>query len=298
MIEMRSNKLQVLTLLGALLLVAAGRAANPNPPAVAAAAPGAGQTIFLPLIVGPGVCPATSGNAYAAGPVRQWDSDNPVRPAWNHADKNLALRGYLSNPGAFKGFMNYGSNDPIEPPQLATLFSPNRVPAFTGAYQVYNWNWAPSPDPGTRGSLDIRWDITVLGMGVTPGEGLTVPSSGYDIGGGMQVIVLFADAQSVTFKYTRDDSVAPNGYTLHVDNICTDPNLLALYQSLDGGARYVYYGTPGSNYEYDLPNLPAGQVFGTARDGEIRVAIVDTGSFMDPRSCNDWWQIRPGRSCP
>ena len=49
-----------------------------------------------------------------------------------------------------------------------------------------------------------------------------------------------------------------------------------------------------------LPTLPAGKTFGTARATEIVVAISDTGSFMDPRSCNEWWQVRPGYagSCP
>jgi hypothetical protein len=108
----------------------------------------------------------------------------------------------------------------------------------------------------------------------------------------MEVIVLFADTDSVTFRYTREDSSGSLGYTLFVDNVCTDPNLLALYASLDGGARYVFGG--GS---YNLPNLPAGQVFATARGSEIRVAVVDTGAFMDPRSCNEWWQIRPGANC-
>ncbi len=291
---MRRHTWRVLALFGALLLVAAGPALDPRPPAV----PATGGHLYLPLISRT-PCSPTSGNGYSAGPASQGDADNPVRPAWNNADKNMALRGYQSNPSAFKGFINYGSNDPNQiPPQLATLFSPNRVPAFTGAYQVYNWNWQPSPNPGTRGSLDTDWAITVLGMGVTPGEGLHVPASGYDLGGGMEVIVLYADARSLTLKYTRSDSVAL-GYTLHVDNICTDPNLLALYRSLDSGPRYVYYGPPPNHaYEYNLPNLPAGQVFGTALDTEIRVAIVDTGSFMDPRSCNDWWKVRPGRSCP
>jgi hypothetical protein len=114
----------------------------------------------------------------------------------------------------------------------------------------------------------------------------------------MEVIVLYADPASITFKYTRDDSVQPNGYTVHVDNLCTDPNLLAAYHAADAdpGPRYIFFGDHG--FHYNLPNLPAGQVFGTARSGELRVAIVDTGAFMDPRSCGEWWQIRPGHSCP
>jgi hypothetical protein len=291
---MNRYRLQVLVLFGAILLVAAGPGVSPNPLRL----PAAGMRLYLPLTIGPGVCSSASGNSYAAGPVYQRDNDNPVRPAWNHADKNLALRGYQLNRSAYRGFVNYGTDD-TRAPQLATLFSPNQVPAFTNAYEVFNWNWQPSPNPGTRGSLDTQWGgVTVLGLGAAPGEALHVPASGYQIGGGMSVIVLFADAGSITFKYTRDDSVEPNGYTLHVDNICTDPHLLALYHSLDAGPRYVYYGWPDNQVDYNLPNLPSGQVFGTARDTEIRVAIVDSGSFMDPRSCGDWWLIRPGRGCP
>jgi hypothetical protein len=49
-----------------------------------------------------------------------------------------------------------------------------------------------------------------------------------------------------------------------------------------------------------LPVLPAGKPIGVARGNELVVAVVDTGTFMDPRSCNEWWQIRPGYTgtCP
>jgi subtilisin family serine protease len=109
----------------------------------------------------------------------------------------------------------------------------------------------------------------------------------------MEVLVLFADHDTVALRYTREDSSAPPGYTIHIDNICTDPNLLALYNTLDdpSGPRYQY-----PNASYGLPNLYAGQSFGVARTSEVVVAIADTGSFQDPRSLDEWWQIRPGYS--
>lgn len=253
------------------------------------AAAGGNYAIRLPLVFKPAApeCPAASGNAYSAGIAFQYDTDNPVRPAWNHADKNLALRGY-SGANAYRGLVNLGSDDPNQPPQLASLFSPNRVPGFSNTYRANAWNWDPSPAPGSPGGPITDWAVTVLGLQTSRGEALRVPASGYDIGGGMEVLVLFADLDSIALKYTREDSVGPSGYTLHVDNICIDPNLLALYAAHDGGARYVFQGYP---YGYNLPNLPAGQMFGTARGSEIRVAIVDSGAFMDPRSCNEWWQM-------
>ena len=244
-------------------------------------------------------CPTTSSIPYAGGVALQFDKDNPVRPAYNHADKNIELRGYTLNtdPGLKRELVNYGSDDPNQPPQLATLFETYRVPTLINFYRVHHWLWANPPNPGTRGDVITAPPVTALGMETTPGESLHVPISDYDIGQGMEVLVLFADQDTVALRYTREDSSGSQGYTVHVDNICTDPSLLALYDQLDApnGPRYIY-----PNPSYNLPNMPAGYPFGTARDTEIVVAISDTGAFQDPRSCNEWWQVRPGYtgSCP
>ncbi len=265
----------------------------------AAASPQGGAILHLPLILRAFDCPTTSGNTYSQGIAYQWDSDNPVRPAALHADKNIGLRGYNLNTTEFKGFVNYGSDDPTRPPQFGTLFEPDRIPPFSNVYRIYRWNFGTPPDPGTRGEEETNPSVTVLGLQTTSGEVLQVPDSGYDIGGGMEVIVLFADADTIAMKYTREDSVQPNGYLVHVDNICTDPNLLALYNTLDTGARYVPCGGFGCS-SYNLVNLPSGQVFGSARDTEIRVAIVDSGTTLDPRSCFEFWvwQFPGGGACP
>jgi hypothetical protein len=259
---------------------------------------------YLPLIVGPAACQGASGQGYAGGAAFQFDRDDPVRFAFEHADKNLALRGYSLNTdsGLKRELLDFGSDDPTRPPQMATLFSPARVPALPNFYRIGHWIWGSPPDPGVRGDPVTSPPVTALGLQSSPGEALHVPSSGYDIGGGMEVLLIFADEDSVTLRYTREDSSGSPGYTLHVDNICTDPNLLALYESLDApdGPRYVFVPPKNRPYAYNLPTLPAGQSFGTARDSEIVVAIVDTGTFMDPRSCNEWWQVRPGYggACP
>lgn len=237
-------------------------------------------------------CPATSTNEYDSGTAYQYDTDNPVRPAANHADKNIEMRGYVLTDPQVRGFVDYGCDDQqAQPPQFATLFDPVRVPALSAFYQLHHWNWADSPATGTRGEPITNPPVTALGLETTPGEALHVPSSGYDIGGGMEVLVLFADEDTVALRYTDHDSSAPRGYTLHVDNICTDPNLLHLYNDLDDpdGPRYVY-----PKPEYQLPALPAGQALGVARSAEVVVAIADTGAFQDPRSLYEWWQVRPG----
>jgi hypothetical protein len=242
------------------------------------------------------VCATTSTRQYVSGPVFQHDLDNPVRPAYNHADKNIALRGYVLNtdPNLRRQLVDYGVDDPTQPPQLATLFQPYRVPPFAGFYKVHHWSWATSPSPGTRsGPIDVP-PTTAVSFTLPPGEPLRVPVSGYDIGGGAEVVILFADADTITLHYTREDTAAV-GYTIHIDRICTDPNLLALYNSLDApnGSRYQF---PSAGYP--LPALPAGKIFGTTGNQAMIVAIADTGAFQDPRSCNEWWQIKPGYAEP
>jgi hypothetical protein len=263
--------------------------------------------VYLPLALqshsSQYVCPTTSTNQYAAGTAYQYDNDNPVRPAYNHADKNIELRGYTPNSDANlqRELVDYGAGDELAP-QLATLFAPYGVPTLTGFYRVHDWAWALSPDPGSRGDPITIWPVTALGMATTPGEPLLVPASGYSIGGIYEVVVLYADEDTVALKYAREDSAGAPGYTVHIDNICTDPNLLALYDSLDDpdGPRNVYVPPENRPHGYSLPALPAGQPVGVARSAETVVAIVDTGAIMDTRSCNEWWIERSGYpgTCP
>lgn len=253
---------------------------------------------YLPLMRIPEACPEESGNQYQPGTAFQFDLDNPVRPAELHADKNITLRGFIQNlsPGLRYDLVDYGANTGVQPPQLATLFQPARVPTFRSLYQVYNWIWAPSPAIGEQGTPISSPPVTALRLEAIPGDNIYVPASGFDIGAGKEVIVIYADEDTVALRYTREDSSGSPGYTLHIDGFCTDPNLLALYQTLDdpNGPRYDYVPPGNRPYNYDLPALATGETVGSLLDGRVLVAISDTGTFQDPRSCHDWWQIRPG----
>jgi len=116
----------------------------------------------------------------------------------------------------------------------------------------------------------------MLGLDAGPWAAVYVPPSGYDIGEGYAVLVLYANAERVTLKYTREDNVV-RGYTLHLEGLMVHPTLLAVYEAADAAGRSA------------LPALRAGDVVGLARNGEVRVAIRDSGRFMDPRSRKDWW---------
>ncbi len=199
-------------------------------------------------------------------------------PAASHPDKNLAVRGYITTT-AFLGPVDLpgGSADPLAP-QLAGLFADNRVPVFSHVYKVYDWDWSCN----CRGAPISDYEVTLAGMGTQPGEIIQVPGSGYDIGrmpSGYSVMVLYAGSNRITLKYTRDDDVI-HGYTIHLENVGVDPSLLALYDSMNAAGRVR------------LPALYAGQGLGRALGNEIKVAIRDTGAFLDPRSHLDWWQGR------
>jgi hypothetical protein len=230
--------------------------------------------IYLPLIESANVCAAIPGAGYDSLPLFGSPSD---RPAEQHADLNLALRGYTPATG-YLGLVSYdGASDPAAP-QLPGLFADRRSATFQAVFRMYDWNWSCN----CRAS-PIAWpEVTLARLATSPGEIISVPDSGYQIGGldsGFSVLVLYAGETRLTLKYTRDDNVI-QGYTLHLDGLCVEPRLLALYRTLDAAGR-------GS-----LPALRSGQALGRAQATAIGVAIRDNGTFLDPRSRKDWWQGR------
>ncbi|MSP12048.1 MAG: hypothetical protein EXR62_03720 [Chloroflexi bacterium] len=219
----------------------------------------------------PGACTPLEGSDYGSLKINSAPTE---RSPEVHPDFNLGLRSYEPT-ASWMGLVDIGGEKDKRAPQLWGLFADHRTPTFKRLYQVYDWDWQCN----CRGSLIAAPQVTLVEMATTPGEKLSVPDSGYFIGGDYQVLVLHASASRITLKYTREDDVI-HGYTLHLDGICVDPNLQKFYQSL-----YLN----GRTY---LPALRAGQAFGRARTEGIGVAIRDSGAFMDPRSRKDWWQGR------
>ncbi len=246
--------------------------------------PGMDHYLYLPLVSKPLNC--YTGQSYGGfNPSGGYDGI----PAAQHPDKNLALRGYdnVDSRGYVRGLVTLpGNSDPLAP-RLDTML--NRIPNFVHVYQTYNWNWGSGGQYGygVRGQrLDPNacpvsqcWDVTVAGFQTTRGEPVYLPISGYgDIAGGVYyALVLYATNSSITLKYTSEDSVV-RGYTIHVDNVCVDPNLLAAYNDDNNNHQRM-----------PLPALRNHQAFGVAMGAELDVAIRDNGAFMDPRSRNDWW---------
>lgn len=220
---------------------------------------------------GEDVCEPVPGEQYDL----LWVGSPPTGiPAERNPDLNPGLLNYASTNAKKELVFYNGESDP-KAPQLPGLFMDNRTAAISAVYQLHAWN----AECNCPGDLLTEPEVTMVGLSTVPGELIRVPWSGYTIGSGYQVLVLYAAPDRITLKYTRDDDVV-EGYTLHVGKICVDSNLLALYNSANEAGR-------GS-----LPALRAGQPLGRAAGEEILVAIRDNGMFLDPRSNKDWWQGR------
>jgi hypothetical protein len=227
-------------------------------------------------------CPASSTATYTLLPVTGPPTDHPD---FIHGDFDLGLRGYAIVPEATSLILFNGPTAP-DPPQLAGLFQPNRGPVIKATYQVNEWIWdawlCEGQVNGCAGAPLDDWEVSMIGLATTPGETISIPERGNEIHpGGYKALVLHATETQITLGYTRQDSVAA-GYVVHLQGVCVDPNLLALYRAQNNA--------DGWRTNNRLPALRNDQPLGTMLGEEVRVVIRDKGSFMDPRSSKDWWR--------
>jgi len=225
--------------------------------------------VYLPIALQNAVYQPPPAQDYVILPA---DPPGPTIPVEAHPDFNLAVRGYEPTDEYLELVEYPNQGDPLTP-QFAGLFTLPHLPRFVGAYRVYDWDWGQM----RRGALIADPPVSALGLETTAGEILHVPDSGYTIGSGCEVLVIYATADQITLKYTREDNVV-YGYTLHIDRICVDSALLALYKTCDDAGRT------------SLPALRPRQPFGRAYGDQVVIAIVDTGTFLDARSHTDWWR--------
>lgn len=222
-------------------------------------------------------CPTTSTQSYALIPMEGIDL---THPAPRHGDLNLAQRGYIAVAAQAQLVDLAGPVDP-DAPQLAQLFADHQPMQMTSLYQVADWQWQCG-DHGCRGASLSAPEVTLLGLQTQPGTALYAPARQASIyrdnaGNDYIATVLYAETDRLTLAYTRDGSVA-NGYVVHLEQVCVDPNLVQRYAEADSAGRW------------QLPGLQHSQPFGTATATEVRVAMRDRGAFLDPRSRKDWWR--------
>jgi hypothetical protein len=225
-------------------------------------------------------CPTTSHASFELLPRDGPANDRPDRL---HGDLNLSLRGY-SPTDAPATLVEYTGGPDADGPQFMGMFQPPRAATIQTVYRVNLWHFEPERCPGAMygcaGAPDTGWPVSLIGLATTPGEPIAIPSRRAEIGSGYQALVLYADTTRITLSYTRQDTIS-FGYTVYLENVCVDPNLLALYRAQNDA--------DGWRSSTMLPALRNGQILGSALGNEIGVAIRDRASFMDPRTRGDWW---------
>jgi hypothetical protein len=206
---------------------------------------------------------STTANGYATQSI----VGNPTStPAHLQADLNIKLRGLLE-VNEIRQLVQLNGPTDGGAPKVNTLFVDHRTPGIARVFKV-----------GVFGGLAQGTEsgaVHVLEFVSQGGEELRTPASGYDIGDGKTALVLYADDDSLTLKYTREDNIV-HGYAIHLLGLQVEPALRNLYDSCVAAGRQ------------QLPALAAGQRLGTA-NGTLRVSVRDTGQFMDPRSRKDWY---------
>lgn len=177
-----------------------------------------------------------------------------------------------------------GDNDRARGPQLSTLVgnSVNTSPDIKGLFQVnLNDGKTPIPKDVENGG---NFGVTLLELGTNPNDVIRAPKIGYDIGGGYNYTILYASENDITLKGTREDN-AVYGYTIHLTDFNINPDILRLYNQNQNAGRN------------QLLAIPCGYPLGTPKDSKVKVAVADTGTFMDPRVRKDWWNTPTDVSC-
>lgn len=205
----------------------------------------------------------------------------------NDTDINLNARGTPTDVTGIeaKNLIDVGGdNDRGRGPQLSTLIgnSVNTSPDIKGLYQVnLNDGKTPIPKDVENGG---NFGVTLLELGTNPNDVILAPKIGYDIGGGYNYTILYASQNDITLKGTLEDN-AVYGYTIHLTDFNINPDILKLYnQNQDTGRN-------------QLLAIPCGYPLGTPKDSKVKVAVADTGTFMDPRVRKDWWNVPADVSC-
>ncbi len=207
------------------------------------------------------------------------DTTDPTAVAAD-TDINLDARGTPNPAEGVKDLIDVGGPTDDGAPQFSTLFGDTPVlsPTITALFQL-NLNDGKTPIPRDDSS---NWGVTQIQLAAN--GTILSPKNGYPggIGEGFHYTILYADQGkgTLTIKATAEDN-AVYGYTIHLTNLDINPTILDLYQkSMDSNRT-------------KLAAISCGFPLGTPRGGNFKIAIADTGTFIDPRVRKDWWKNPP-----
>jgi len=136
----------------------------------------------------------------------------------------------------------------------------------------------------------------ILEVPVDPNnKDIKMPSTGYDIGGGMEAMVVFAASDRVTLHIGRHEyftgtktcangKTCSGGHWIYVKNICVDQQIQNTYNRMEGAQKAA-----GADLNpIQLPMVRAGQILGKASGNSVLVGVRDNGPFISIYK-SDYW---------
>lgn len=183
----------------------------------------------------------------------------------SNPDLNPELKGF-HEVSESRDLFSVGEPIDRKAPKLQTILG--RRPGISSVYAL-----------DTPSSHEAQWPVHLIGFQTNPGEPIRVPVSGRGLSGGYEIVVIYAEEDVLTIKYTEHDNVVI-GYTIQFQNIETDPQLLERYKATEECQNGIRV----------LPAYREGEIIGKAAGDVLIVAVRDTGAWMDPRWEDHWWQ--------
>ena len=165
-------------------------------------------------------------------------------------------------------------------------YKPNKVQAYGVKYNSVN--------KGT--DTDIKGNAPVLTIPTDIGADVKVPTTEYDIGGGYEAMVVFAESDRVTLHIGRHEyfvgsdenncngGKCSGGYWIYVKGICVDQKILDAYKSV----KDIQEKANADKNPIQLPMVKPGHTLGKAIDNSVTVGVRDNGPFISTSKSIYW----------
>ncbi len=172
-------------------------------------------------------------------------------------------------------------------PQFSTLFGPTLEfnPKIADVYQLY------LNDGKTLIPYDISSNQGVTQIELKTDNPVLAPALDYDLGGDiLHYAILYINEKTgtITLKGTPEDN-AVRGYTIHITGLeKIDPEIVKKYNESNDLYNRTKLAAISCGYPVGTPKNQGG-----IKGKTFRIAIADTGTFIDPRTRKDWWKTPP-----
>jgi hypothetical protein len=171
---------------------------------------------------------------------------------------------------------------------MGSMFSykPNKVQA----YDVYYESVESRDDSRKKGNAPVLAIPTEIEANVK------VPTTEYDIGGGYEAMVVFAESDRVTLHIGRHEYFVGSkenncnggrcsgGYWIYVKGICVDQKILDAYNNV----KRIQEQANADKNPIQLPMVKPGHTLGKATGNSVIVGVRDNGPFISTSKPEYW----------